>query len=225
MALVIFSCRVFGLIREASLGFFFGAGPHADVFRTALRGPNVLQNLLGEQTLSVSFIPVYSRMLEEGREEEAGRFAGAVFGLLAALAAALALTGILLAKPIVALLAPGFLGDAAQVAAGTAAVDRYPLAVAAVRFIFPMTGLLVLSAWAMGVLNSHRRFFLPYFAPEVWNASIIAALRLVAASGHNSFAVAEARSPRRPWIRFCSPPVPEPSSAVYCSSRFRSRWW
>ncbi len=179
VALGIFSSRILGLIREASLGFFFGAGPHADVFRTALRGPNVLQNLLGEQTLSVSFIPVYSRMLEEGREEEAGRFAGAVFGLLAALAAALALTGILLAKPIVALLAPGFLGDAAQVAAGTAGVDRYPLAVAAVRFIFPMTGLLVLSAWAMGVLNSHRRFFLPYFAPVVWNAAIIAALWLV----------------------------------------------
>jgi putative peptidoglycan lipid II flippase len=187
VALGIFSSRVFGLIREASLGFFFGAGPHADVFRTALRGPNVLQNLLGEQTLSVSFIPVYARMLEENKEEEAGRFAGAMFGLLMALAAGLALTGILLAKPIVALLAPGFLGDAAQVAAGTADVDRYPLAVAAVRFIFPMTGLLVLSAWAMGVLNSHRRFFLPYFAPVVWNAAIIAALWLVGGQWSEQF--------------------------------------
>lgn len=187
VALGIFSSRILGLIREASLGFFFGAGPHADVFRTALRGPNVLQNLLGEQTLSVSFIPVYSRMLEEGREEEAGRFAGAVFGLLLALAAGLALTGILLARPIVALLAPGFLGDAARVAAGTAGVDRFPLAVAAVRFIFPMTGLLVLSAWAMGVLNSHRRFFLPYFAPVVWNAAIIAALWIVGGQWSEQF--------------------------------------
>src|SRR5690606_8387209 len=44
------------------------------------------------------------------------------------------------------------------------------------RIIFPMTGVLVLSAWALGVLNSHRRFFLPYFAPVLWNAAIIGAL-------------------------------------------------
>ncbi|MFQ5351366.1 MAG: murein biosynthesis integral membrane protein MurJ, partial [Thermoanaerobaculia bacterium] len=42
--------RLLGLVREATLATFFGAGPHADVFRTALRGPNILQNLLGEQT-------------------------------------------------------------------------------------------------------------------------------------------------------------------------------
>jgi putative peptidoglycan lipid II flippase len=32
---------------------------------------------------------------------------------------------------------------------------------------------LVLSAWALGILNSHRNFFLPYFAPVLWNAAII----------------------------------------------------
>jgi putative peptidoglycan lipid II flippase len=39
-----------------------------------------------------------------------------------------------------------------------------------------MTGILVLSAWALGILNSHRRFFVPYVAPVLWNAAIIAAL-------------------------------------------------
>ncbi len=178
----IFSSRVFGLVREVGIAAVFGAGAHADVFGTVLRGPNVLQNLLGEQTLSASFIPVYSRMLEEGREEEAGRFAGAVFGLLLAVAAGFTLVGILAARPLVTLLAPGFLADAARVAAGTAALDRFPLAVSAVRLIFPMTGLLVLSAWSLGVLNSHRRFFLPYFAPVLWNAAIIAALAAAAAA-------------------------------------------
>ncbi|MEE8277937.1 MAG: murein biosynthesis integral membrane protein MurJ [Thermoanaerobaculia bacterium] len=172
----IFSSRLAGLVREATLAYFLGAGPHADVFRTALRGPNLLQNLLGQQTLSASFIPVYSRLLEDGREEEAGRFAGAIFGLLLAVAATMALVGVLLARPIVALLATGYLADAAQVAGGAASVDRFPLAVRAVRIIFPMTGILVLSAWCLGVLNSHRRFFLSYFAPVLWNGAIIAAL-------------------------------------------------
>ncbi len=172
--------RMLGFLREMALAYFFGAGPHADVFRTALRGPNLLQNLLGEQTLSASFIPVYSRLLAAGRREEAGRFAGAIFGLLLATAGVLTLIGVLLAEPIVSLLAPGYLGDPARVAAGELSIDRFPLAVRAVRIIFPMTGILVLSAWALGVLNSHRRFFISYMAPALWNAAIIAALFLVA---------------------------------------------
>jgi putative peptidoglycan lipid II flippase len=55
-------------------------------------------------------------------------------------------------------------------------VDRFPLAVDLVRIAFPMAAVLVLSAGALGVLNSHRRFFLPYFAPVLWNAAMIGAL-------------------------------------------------
>ena len=183
VALGILTSRAFGFLRESVLAFFFGAGPHADVFRIALRGPNVLQNLLGEQTLSASFIPIYTRMVGAGKEEEAGRFAGAILGLLLAVASSVALLGVLLAEPIVAVLAPGYLGDAARLAAGTAEVDRYGLAVTAVRIVFPMTAVLVLSAWSLGVLNSHRRFFLAYFAPVLWNISIIAALWLAAYTG------------------------------------------
>ncbi len=172
----IFASRIVGFVREAAVAYFFGVGAHADVFRAAFKGPNVLQNLLGEGTLSAAFIPVYSRMLEEGRAVEAGRLAGAVFGLLLAFVAGLVLVGMTLAEPIVTVLTPGFVGDAAQVAAGTLAVDRFALVVEGVRIVFPMTGLLVLSAWALAILNSHRRFFLPYFAPVLWNAAIITGL-------------------------------------------------
>lgn len=172
----IFLSRIFGFVRDAVSAFFFGSGPHADVFRTVLRMPNLLQNLLGEQTLSASFIPGLSRMIEEGREEDARRFAGAVFGLLLAVAAGLSLLGILAARPLVTLFTPGYLQDAAAVAAGTATVDRFELAVAAVRWTFPMAGFLVLAAWALTVLNSHRKFFLPYVAPVVWNVAILTAI-------------------------------------------------
>jgi len=172
----ILASRLAGLARVRAAAYFFGVGPHADVLEAALKGPNLLQNLLGEGTVSAAFIPVYSRLLAAGREREAGRFAGAILGLLVALAAALALAGVVLARPIVALLTPGFAGDAARIAAGELAVDRFELAVVAVRIIFPMTGVLTLSAWALGVLNSHRRFFLPYVAPVLWNAAILAGL-------------------------------------------------
>jgi putative peptidoglycan lipid II flippase len=168
-----------GFIREGAFARYFGVGPHQDALTAAMRVPNVLQNLLGEGALSASFIPIYSGLLEEGKDEEAGRFAGAIFGLMMAAAAAFALLGILLARPIVVLLAPGFLRDAAAVAAGTMTVDRFALSVAGVRILFPMTGFLVLSVWALAILNSNRRFFLPYFAPVLWNSAMIAALVFV----------------------------------------------
>lgn len=172
----IFTSRIIGFVRERAVAHFFGVGAHADVFQVAFRGPNLLQNLLGEGTISAAFIPIYSRMIEEGREEDAGRFAGAIFGLLLAVAAAMSLFGILLAEPIVALFTPGFLDDASDVEAGLLPINRFELSVRAVRIIFPMTGILVLSAWCLGVLNSHRKFFLPYFAPVLWNVAIIAGL-------------------------------------------------
>lgn len=175
VALGILASRLVGFVREYTLAHYFGVGSHVDVFRAALRAPNAIQNLLGEGTLSAAFIPFYTRMIHEGRDEEAGRFAGAIFGLLLAVAGGFSLLGVLLARPIVAVLSAGFLDD-------TGPVDRYELAVEAVRIIFPMTGFLVLSVWALGILNSHRKFLVPYLAPVAWNAAIIAALLWVGGS-------------------------------------------
>lgn len=160
----ILASRLAGLVRERIFAHFFGASPVADAWRAALRMPNVLQNLLGEGSLSASFIPIYSELLEEGRERDAARFAGAVFGLLTVTAALLALLGILLAPYLVAVFFAGF------------DPERQAVTVVLVRILFPMTALLVVSAWALGILNSHRRFFLPYVAPVAWNAAMIAAM-------------------------------------------------
>jgi putative peptidoglycan lipid II flippase len=153
--------RIAGLVRERVLATFFGTGLHADVLSAGMRLPNVLQNLLGEGTLSASFIPAYSALLGQGRTAEAGRVAGAAFALLLGVAGAISLLGVLFAPVIVTVFTPGFTGQ------------RRELLIAIVRILFPMTGVLVLSAWALGILNSHRNFFLPYFAPVLWNAAII----------------------------------------------------
>jgi putative peptidoglycan lipid II flippase len=105
-------------------------------------------------------------LLEEGREEEAGRVAGAIFALVFALAGGLALVGIFLAPVLVRLFVPGYLEHP----------HLFELTITAVRILFPMTGILVLSAWALGILNSHRRFFIPYVAPVLWNCAIIGTL-------------------------------------------------
>ncbi len=173
VALGIGVSRLAGFLRTSVLASLFGVGPHADVWQTALRAPNLIQNLLGEQTLSAAFIPVYVRLLAAGQTEMARAFAGAIFGLLLTVAGGFALLGVLMARPFIAVFAAGYLGDAARIASGELEVDRFELAVDAVRWIFPMTGLLVLAAWALGILNSHRRFLLPYLSPVVWNGAIL----------------------------------------------------
>jgi putative peptidoglycan lipid II flippase len=160
----IFASRLLGFVRERVFAYYFGSSDLADAWRAALRMPNVLQNLLGEGTLSASLIPVYAELLQERRDEDARRFAGAALGILSAVAGALALIGWVLAPLLVSLFFP--LWDPA----------KKELTTLLVRILFPMTGVLVLSAWALGVLNSHRRFFVSYVAPVFWNLAMIAAM-------------------------------------------------
>jgi putative peptidoglycan lipid II flippase len=94
-----------------------------------------------------------------------------VLGLVLALAALLSGLGILLAPILANLVAPGF--DAEQTALTTDLV----------RILFPMSGVMIVAAWCLGVLNSHRRFFLPYVAPVLWNGAQIAGLLLGARLG------------------------------------------
>lgn len=156
--------RLFGLVRQRATAHFLGSTEAADALAAAFRIPNLLQNLFGEGSLSASFIPVYARLLTERRHDEAGRLAGAIFALLALSVSAVVVVGILLAPWLVALIAPGFAGESRA------------LTVLLVRIIFPGLGLLVLSAWCLGILNAHRRFFLSYASPVLWNVAIIVAL-------------------------------------------------
>ena len=143
---------------------YLGNGAVADACRAALRIPNVVRNLLGEGTLSASFIPVYATLNERDDQHAARALAGAILGLLTLAAGGMAVLGIALAPALTDIVAPGFEGQTRA------------LTVTLVRILFPMTGLMVISAWCLGVLNTHRRFFLPYAAPALWNIAGIAAL-------------------------------------------------
>ncbi len=164
VALGILASRAVGLVRMRILGHFLGVGDAADAFAAAFRIPNLLQNLFGEGALSASFIPVYARLLGAGNEVEARRVARAVGALLALVVGILVLLGVLATPFLIDLIAPGFQGA------------KRELTIRLVRIFFPGAGLFVLSAWCLGVLNSHGRFFLSYAAPAVWNLAIISVL-------------------------------------------------
>ncbi|HEY3706805.1 MAG TPA: murein biosynthesis integral membrane protein MurJ [Terracidiphilus sp.] len=156
--------RVIGLVRDRVFAHYFGNTDAADAFRAAFRIPNFLQNLFGEGVLSASFIPVYARLNAENRHEEASQLAEAIFAVLVVLTSVLTVAGIYATPWLIDLIAPGFHGD------------KRLLTIKLVQILFPGAALLVLSAWCLGILNSHRKFFLSYAAPVMWNVAMIATL-------------------------------------------------
>ena len=160
----IFLSRIAGLVRDRVFAHYFGNSDAADAFKAAFRIPNFLQNLFGEGVLSASFIPVYAGLLAHKDEDESRRVAGAVAALLALSTSVLVLIGVLATPYLIDAIAPGFSGE------------KRELTIRLVRILFPGAGLLVFSAWCLGVLNSHRRFFLSYTAPVIWNAAMIATM-------------------------------------------------
>jgi putative peptidoglycan lipid II flippase len=165
VALGILCSRLTGFVRQRVFAHYFGLqSDAADAFMAAFRIPNFLQNLFGEGALSASFIPVYAALVARGERDQASRVAGAVAALLALVTSLLVLLGVLATPLLVTLIAPGFRGE------------KRDLTIAIVRVLFPGAGLLVLSAWCLGILNSHRRFLLSYIAPVIWNVSMIVTL-------------------------------------------------
>jgi putative peptidoglycan lipid II flippase len=159
--------RISGFIRLRVFAHYFGLqSDAADAFNAAFRIPNLLQNLFGEGALSASFIPVYAQLVARGEKREADRVAGAVAALLALTVAVIVLLGVLLTPFLIAVIAPGYGGA------------KGALTIGLVRILFPGAGLLVLSAWCLGILNSHHKFLLSYAAPVLWNAAMIGTLVL-----------------------------------------------
>ena len=161
--------RFSGVIRSVLITNVLGIGLVGDAFAAAQRIPNILQNLFGEGALSAAFVPEYSRLSEDD-PDQAGRLAGGVASFLICLVAFSTAIGFLAAEPLTRAVAWGFTGE------------RFDLTVRLVRIILLGTGVLVMSAWCLAVLNSHGRLFLSYAAPVVWNLAQVAVLVALAVS-------------------------------------------
>ncbi len=170
----ILTSRVTGLARDVAIAAFLGTRFAADAYWAAIKIPNIIRNLLGEGTLSAAFVPIYSETLgapELEAPERGRRLARSVLGGVIVTAALLSGLGVLLAPWITGLL--------------LAAADEPTrvLTTRLVRILFPMSGVLIVAAWFLGVLNSHGRFFLPFAAPALWNLSQIGGLFLASGAG------------------------------------------
>jgi len=180
----IFFSRITGLARDVALAAFLGTGLLADAYWAAIKIPNIIRNLLGEGTLSAAFVPVYSESLQKhgASSSEPTRLASSVLGIVLTAAVLLSSLGVLIAP---------WLTSAILIGAGE---ESRQITTELVRILFPMSGVLIVGAWFLGVLNSHGRFFLPFVAPTVWNLAQIGGLLWAFAIGSDRFAHALAWS-------------------------------
>src|SRR5581483_5192061 len=163
--------RVFGLVRQRVFAHYFGLTASADAFTAGFRIPQFLVNLFGEGSLSASFIPVYAALVARGERKAADRVAGAVFSLLALAVTLLVVVCVLATPLLIDAIAPGFHGETRL------------LTIRIVRVLFPGIGLMVMSAWCLGVLNSHHKFLISYTAPVAWNVAMIVTLLVFGSRG------------------------------------------
>ncbi|MCX8071848.1 MAG: murein biosynthesis integral membrane protein MurJ [Candidatus Binatia bacterium] len=163
VAVFTFLSRLAGLVRDASVGYFFGTGLAADAFFVAFRIPNLLRRFVAEGAMSTAFIPIFTEYWTTRPRQEAVRAARVLATMFALVVGGIALAGILLAEPLTALFAPGFTADA----------EKFALTVTLTRWTFPYIALVSLVALCSGILNSLRHFAAPAMSPIFLNLAMI----------------------------------------------------
>ncbi len=163
--------RATGYARTMAQASVLGVGVVANAYAVSFLLPGLIYELFMGGILYSIFIPLLvDRMTKEG-EEDARRLTDALFTLVLPLLAAVTLLVMALAEPLVAL-TTNWTG--AQELSPEAARETADLAVLFFRIFSLQILFYGVSTIATGVLQSHRRFFLPTFAPVLNNLIVIA---------------------------------------------------
>jgi putative peptidoglycan lipid II flippase len=156
--------RILGLVRDVVFARFFGASLVMDAFLVANRIPNMLRRFFAEGAFSQGFVPVMARYRERYDHEDAREFVDSVAGTFGLILFLVTLAGVIAAPLLVAIVAPGFIGQD----------GRFELATLMLRFTFPYLFFVSLTAFAGGILNTYGRFGVPAFTPVILNVVLIA---------------------------------------------------
>jgi putative peptidoglycan lipid II flippase len=155
--------RILGLVRDVVFARYFGATLVMDAFLVANRIPNMLRRFFAEGAFSQGFVPVMARYREQHAHDDARDFVDAVAGTFGLVLFLVTLAGVVAAPVLVAIVAPGFIGDD----------GRFELATLMLRFTFPYLFFVSLTAFAGGILNTYGRFGVPAFTPVILNVVLI----------------------------------------------------
>lgn len=157
--------RVFGLVRDMVIAYFFGATAGADAFFISFRIPNFFRRLFAEGAFSQAFVPVLSEYRSTRSRAEVKELLDRVSGSLGANLVAITVVGVVGAPLVISIFAAGFVFNEQS--------EKLQLATDMLRLTFPYLLLISMTAFAGGILNSYGRFAVPAFTPVLLNLSLI----------------------------------------------------
>lgn len=155
-----FLSRLIGLLRDRIFAHNFGAGELMDAYYAAFKIPDLVYNLLILGALSAGFIPIFTKIYDKDKKE-GWLLANNVLNFSGVLLIIICLIGILSAKYISPLIAPGFSADSLEM------VIKF----SRIMFLSPL--FLGLSMVFGGILQSLRQFLIYSLAPIFYNLGII----------------------------------------------------
>ncbi len=163
MAIATFSSRILGLVREQAIAAVFGASGITDAFTIAYRIPNMLRDLFAEGAFSSAFVPTFTGVRIKN-EKLAKGLLWSMAALLTLITGAISIGIMVYAREIVlALTNEVFNSD----------LERLNITIGLVRIMAPFLVLISLAALFMGTLNTLKVFFVPSFAPALFNIAMI----------------------------------------------------
>lgn len=157
-----FLSRITGLARDAVIAYFFGAGAFADAFYMAFTIPNLLRRFVAEGALTISFVPIFTQELKRSRTTSK-ILSDQAFSYLTLILIGITVAGIYLSPEILKIMAAGFQDEP----------DKFAIALRLTRLCFPYIIFVSLSALAMGVLNSLKKFGSSAASPIFLNLGLI----------------------------------------------------
>ncbi len=156
--------RFLGLVRDILTASLLGAGPIGDAFFIALKLPNFFRRITAEGAFSVSFVPMFSKMLKDNHD--AKRFAEEAQAMMIAWLLPFTLVCVAAMPWVLYVIVPGIYDEPL----------RYMHAIEFSRITFPYILMISLTALLGGVLNSLNRFAAFAIAPIFFNIVLIVAL-------------------------------------------------
>jgi putative peptidoglycan lipid II flippase len=153
--------RILGYVRDQRLTLLLGTTGIADSFVLAYRIPNVLRRLVGEGSMTASFIPVFTDYMRNRTREETWTFANRLFWTFCLILSAVTVLGVIF-SPLTVRLFSMFGKNQVQLEA-----------VYFNRLMFPYILFIGMAALAMAILNCFHVFGLPAATPILLNISFI----------------------------------------------------
>ena len=168
--------KVFGLLREKALAYFFGVGMVADIFLIAFQLPMTFTNVISGAVAN-GYIPMYDKIKEREDKKNADAFTANLSNIILIVFTIVTILSIIFARPLVKLMAEGFSGEKLELAIFVSRVAMLSIAVTAVSSIYK------------AYLQIYEKFIISVLHSIIMNIIIIISMGLAYKMGINYLAI------------------------------------